>query len=80
MMILATGGRDTVIEPYITYEHGEIELHFQATHPQMTTGFLAWMLEGWLDLVGFYGWWEERLELRHPRLGMLAIGTIKKAS
>lgn len=76
MMILLTEGEDVVLDSFTSYSYGDVELRIEAIHPEMTTGNLAWMIEGWLDLVRLYGWWEEKVELRDDRLGMLAVGTI----
>ena len=80
MMMMLVDGADAGVDPTTTYSYGNVDLTIRATHPEMTYGFLAWMIEGWLDLVGLYGWWEEKLELVDGTLGMLAVGTLGTAN
>ena len=77
MMIVVIEGKDAMTEEDTGYSYGDAELTFEATHADMTHGFLAWMIQGWLDLIGVYGWWEERLELRDETHGILAVGTLR---
>ena len=78
MMLVVSESRYMVIDPYTKYSFGGVQMTIEATHPRMTTSFLAWMIEGWLDLVGMYGFWEEMIELRDATLGLLAIGKMER--
>lgn len=78
MLMILTSGINEPMDPYLIYRYGDVELTLQPMRNEMAFGYLAWMIQGWLNLMGMYGWWEERIELRDMQLGVLAVGTIGK--
>jgi FlaG/FlaF family flagellin (archaellin) len=79
MIAVATKGGNKYIgaDPIIFNAH-EVGLKIQAASTYMTVGYLAWFLEGMINLVATHGYWDEKIELRDRRLGILATEMIGK--
>ena len=78
--MIQTQGSDISMNANASYRHEQVVLTFQAARKEMAFGYLGWMIQGWLNLMGIYGWWEEKVELMDRQLGLLAVGMIGTAT
>lgn len=77
IMMIVTEGSTVRMEPHITHSSGDVELILETASSLMTLEYLAWLIEGWLDLIVRYGYWETTLQLGDRKTGLLALATIQ---